>query len=177
MSRRRPTVGEHNAMAVYLSSCGAHDLAISELKKARRLVPFSPVIHYNFGAAYFGKKKLDQALSALKVALDLDPQYLKAHLLLGFVLEAQGLYEDSHRELTWVIERDPLSRSGQEAKAALVNLQSKSHGAPQSPRPAGEPRRAKTRRKGSARIEDPPQAGGSSRSPHVIGRSSMKTKS
>lgn len=125
MGRRRPTVGEHNAMAVYLSSRGAHDLAISELKKARRLAPLSPVIHYNFGAAYFGKKKLDLALSALKVALDLDPQHLKAHLLLGFVLEAQGLYEDSHRELTWVIERDPSGRSGQEAKDALVNLESK----------------------------------------------------
>lgn len=85
----------------------------------------SPVIHYNLGAAYFGKKKLDQALSALKVALDLDPQHLKAHLLLGFVLEAQGLYEDSHRELTWVIERDPSGRSGQEAKGALVHVESK----------------------------------------------------
>jgi tetratricopeptide (TPR) repeat protein len=176
MGRRRPTVGEHNAMAVYLSSRGAYDLAISELKKARRLAPSSPVIHYNLGAAYFGKKELDQALSALKVALELEPHYIKAHLLLGFILEVQGLYEDSHRELTWVIERDPLSRSGQEAKAALINLQSKSHGAPQSPRPAGEPRRAKTRRKGSARIEEPPQAGGSSRSPHGKGKSSMKTK-
>lgn len=177
MGRRRPTVGEHNAMAVYLSSRGAHDLAITELEKARRLAPLSPVIHYNLGAAYFGKKKLDQALSAVKVALDLDPQHLKAHLLLGFVLEAQGLYQESQRELKWVLEHHPLSRSGQEAKAALVNLQSKSHGAPQSPRPAGEPRRAKTRRKGSARIEEPPQAGGSSRSPHGKGKSSMKTKS
>ena len=125
MGRRRPTVGEHNAMAVYLSSRGAHDLAISELKKARRLAPLSPVIHYNLGAAYFGKKKLDQALSALKVALDLDPQHLKAHLLLGFVLEAQGLYQESQRELTWVIERDPSGRSGQEAKGALVHVESK----------------------------------------------------
>jgi len=177
MGRRRPTVGEHNALAVYLSGREAYDLAISELKKARRLAPLSPVIHYNLGAAYFGKKKLDQALSAVKVALDLDPQHLKAHLLLGFVLEAQGLYQESQRELKWVLEQHPLSSSGQEAKAALVNLQSKSHGAPQSPRPAGEPRRAKTRRKGSARIQDPPQTRGSSRSPHGIGRSSMKTKS
>ena len=177
MGRRRPTVGEHNALAVYLSGREAYDLAISELKKARRLAPLSPVIHYNLGAAYFGKKKLDQALSALKVALELEPHYIKAHLLLGFILEVQGLYEDSHRELTWVIERDPLSTSGRQAKAALVNLQSKSHGAPQSPRPAGEHRRAKTRRKGPAPIEEPLQAGGSSKSPHGKGKSSMKTKS
>ena len=177
MGRRRPTVGEHNALAVYLSGREAYDLAISELKKARRLAPLSPVIHYNLGAAYFGKKKLDQALSALKVALDLDPQHLKAHLLLGFILEAKGLHEESRRAFEWVVERDPSGRSGQEAKAALVNLESKSHGAPQSPRPAGEARRATTRRKGSARIEEPPQAGGSSRSPDGKGKSSMKTKS
>ena len=177
MGRRRPTVGEHNALAVYLSGREAYDLAISELKKARRLAPLSPVIHYNLGAAYFGKKKLDQALSALKVALDLDPQHLKAHLLLGFILEAKGLHEESRRAFEWVVERDPSGRSGQEAKAALVNLESKSHGAPQSPRPAGEHRRAKTRRKGSARIEEPPQAGGYSRSPRGKGKSSIKTKS
>lgn len=112
-------------MAVYLSSRGAYDLAISELKKAKRLVPFSPVIHYNLGAAYFGKKELDQALSALKAALDLDPQHLKAHLLLGFVLEAQGLHEESQRAFQWVVERDPSGRSGQEAKGALVGLESK----------------------------------------------------
>ena len=133
MGRRRSTASEHNIMGVYFHSREAYDLALIELEKARRLAPQSPVIHYNLGAAYFGKKDLDRCLAALKVALDLDPQHLKAHLLFSFVLEAQGLYEDSHRELTWVIERDPLSTSGRQAKEALVNLQSKSHGAPQSP--------------------------------------------
>jgi tetratricopeptide (TPR) repeat protein len=164
-------------MGVFLHSREAYDLAIIELKKARQLAPKSPVIQYNLGAAYFGKKDLDQSLAALKATLELDPNHLKAHLLLAFVLEAKGLYEESRRSFQWVARRDPTGRSGREAKQALVNLQSKSHGAPQSPRPAGEARRAKTRRKGSARIEDPPQAGGSSRSPHGIGRSSMKTKS
>jgi len=125
MGRRRPTVGEHNAMGVYLNSRGAYDLAISELKKARRKAPLSPVIHYNLGAAYFGKKELDQALSALRKALDLDPQHLNAHLLLGLVLEAKGLYDEGQRELEWVVEQDPLGRSGQEARDALVNLESK----------------------------------------------------
>lgn len=125
MSRRRPTVSEHNTIGVYLNSRGAYDLAILELKKARRLAPFSPVIHYNLGAAYFGKKELDQALSAVKVALDLEPQYIKARLLLGFILEAKGLYEESQRELKWVVDRDPLSRSGQEARNALLSLEPK----------------------------------------------------
>jgi len=177
MGRRRPTVGEHNAMAVYLSGREAYDLAISELKKARRLAPLSPVIHYNLGAAYFGKRDLDRSLSAVKASLDLEPEHVRARLLLGFILEAKGLHEESRRAFEWVVERDPSGRSGQEAKAGLVGLESKSHGAPQSPRPAGEHRRAKTRRKGSARIEEPPQAGGSSRSPDGKGKSSMKTKS
>lgn len=125
MGRRRPTIGEHNAMGVYLNSRGAYNLAISELKKARRMAPLSPVIHYNLAAAYFGKKELDQALSSLKAALDLDPQYIKGRLLLGFILEAKESYEQSQRELKWVVEQDPLSRSGQEARNALVNLESK----------------------------------------------------
>lgn len=133
MGRRRPTVDEHNAMAVYLSSRGAYDLAISELRKARRLAPLSPVIHYNLGAAYFGKRDLDRSLSALKAALVLEPEHVRAHLLLGFILEAKGLHEESRRAFQWVVERDPWGRSGQEANEALINLQSKSHGAAQSP--------------------------------------------
>ncbi len=125
MSRRRPTADERNAIGVYLSGRGAHDLAISELKKARRLAPGSPTVHYNLAAAYFGKRDFDQAFSALKVALDRDPQHLNAHLLLGLVLEAKGLYDESRRELQWVVEQDPVSRSGQEAKEALVNLESR----------------------------------------------------
>lgn len=136
MGRRRPTVGEHNAMGVYLNSRGAYDLAISELRKARRMAPLSPVIHYNLGAAYFGKKELDQALSALKTALDLEPEYIKARLLLGLILEAKGSYEESQRELRWVVEHDPYGRSGQEAKDALVNLGSKIS-APQGETPTG----------------------------------------
>ena len=125
MGRRGPTVSERNAMAVYLNGRGAHDLAISELKKARRLAPRSPVIHYNLGAAYFGKRDLDRSLSAVKVSLDLEPEHVRARLLLGFILEAKGLYEESQRELKWVLEPHPLSRSGQEAKEALVGLESK----------------------------------------------------
>jgi len=124
MGRRRPTATEHNTLGAYLSSREAYDLAISELKKARRLAPLSPVIHYNLGAAYFRKKELDQALFALKAALDLEPHHIKSHLLLGLVLEAKGLYGESRRELTWVVEHDPLSRSGQEAKDALLHLES-----------------------------------------------------
>ena len=125
MGSRRPTVGEHNVMGVYLNSRGAYDLAISELQKARKMAPLSPVLHYNLGAAYFGKKELDQALSAVKAALDLQPQYIKARLLLGFILEAKGLYQESQRELALVVEQDPLGRSGQEARDALVNQRSK----------------------------------------------------
>jgi tetratricopeptide (TPR) repeat protein len=125
MVSRRPTVSEHNAMGVYLSSIGAHDLAISELEKARRLAPLSPVIHFNLGAAYLGKKDFDQALSALKAALDLEPQYIKARLLLGFILEAKELYEESRQELKWVVEQDPSGRCGEQAKDALVVLESK----------------------------------------------------
>lgn len=133
MGRRRPTASEHNIMGVFLHSREAYDLAILELKKARQLAPESPVIHYNLGAAYFGKKDLDQSLAALKATLELDPNHLKAHLLLAFVLEAMRLYEESRRTLKWVVERDPWGRSGQEANEALINLQSKSHGAAQSP--------------------------------------------
>jgi tetratricopeptide (TPR) repeat protein len=133
VSRGRPTVSERNAMAVYLNSRGAHDLAISELKKAKRLAPQSPVIHYNLAAAYFGKRDLDRSLSALKTALELEPEHVMAHLLLGFILEAKGLHEESRRAFEWVVERDPSSRSGQEAKEALVSLGSKSHGSAQSP--------------------------------------------
>jgi len=125
MRRRSPTVGEHNALGVYLNSRGAYDLAISELKKARQMAPFSPVVHYNLGAAHFGKKELDHALSAVKAALDLEPHYVKARLLFGLILEAKGLYEQSQRELKWVVEQDPLGRSGREARDALVNLESK----------------------------------------------------
>ena len=125
MGRRRPTFSDHNTMGVYLNSRGAYDLALSELKKARRMAPMSPVVHYNLGAAYFGKKELDQALSAVKAALELEPQYIKARLLLGFILEAQGSYEQSERELKWIVEQDPLGRSGHEARNALVNLESK----------------------------------------------------
>ena len=125
MVSRRPTVSEHNAIGVYLSSIGAHDLAISELEKARRLAPLSPVIHFNLGAAYFGKGDLDQSLAALRTALDLNPLHLNAHLLLGLVLEAKGSHEEGRRELKWVVEQDPSSRSGKEARDALVVLESK----------------------------------------------------
>jgi tetratricopeptide (TPR) repeat protein len=125
MGRGRPTVSERNAIGVYLNSRGAYDLAISVLKKARRMAPLSAVIHYNLGAAYFGKKELNQALSSLEAALVLEPQYMKARLLRGLILEAKGLYEESQRELRRVVEQDPLGKIGQEAKTAITILEPK----------------------------------------------------
>ncbi|MDE2180054.1 MAG: hypothetical protein KGJ40_04290 [candidate division NC10 bacterium] len=134
MSRRRPTFGEYNAMGVYLNSRGAYDLAIGELKKARQIAPLSPFVHYNLAAACFEKRDLDQAFSAVQAALDLQPYYIKARLLLGLILKTKGLFEESRRELTWVVEQDPSGRSGRDAREALVDLESKMarrHGGPQ----------------------------------------------
>jgi tetratricopeptide (TPR) repeat protein len=89
------------------------------------MAPLSPVIHYNLAAVYFEKRELDQALSAVKVALHLEPQYIAARLLLGRILEAKGLYEESLRELKWVVEQDPMGRIGRDARDALVNLAGK----------------------------------------------------
>lgn len=88
--RRQPTAWDHNALGAHFYQVGAYDLAMTELREATRLLPDHPSFQYNLACVYHVLHREAEAIAALRQALALDPSHIKARLLLGQLLVAQG---------------------------------------------------------------------------------------
>lgn len=64
-------------------------------EKLRDLVPGIAEVHGQLGLIYFQERKFDQAVSALRKALQLDPQLPRAGTLLALSLSELGRYEEA----------------------------------------------------------------------------------
>ncbi len=65
--------------------------------------------HYKSGAGYFENHQVPLAIRELHIALDKDPNHVKAHYLLGFIYMGRRQYTKSVQHFKRVIELEPTS--------------------------------------------------------------------
>ncbi len=73
--------------------------AISEKLRARELDPFSPMTNLNVGGIYYAQRQYDKALTELKKALEIFPDFWNLHMFLAYTLMMTGRFEESLAEV------------------------------------------------------------------------------
>ncbi len=81
----------HHWFAEFLSLEGRHEEAIGEAEHARELDPVSSIINTWVGSRYFFAHKYDTAMDVSRGAVDMDPNFVPAHLVLGQAYEQSGM--------------------------------------------------------------------------------------
>ena len=89
------TLEHYSAEGKNALEAGDYGKAESAFEKLRDLVPGIAEVHGQLGLIYFQERKFDQAVSALRKALQLDPQLPRAGSLLALSLSELGRYEEA----------------------------------------------------------------------------------
>jgi len=89
----------HQWYGEYLVSLGQIDEGLKELWKARDLDPLSLIINTNLGLYCYWARRYDLAIEQLKRAIELEPNFFRAHLHLGMVYERMLMYREAVAEL------------------------------------------------------------------------------
>jgi tetratricopeptide (TPR) repeat protein len=87
------------------------DEAVFEARRAQQVDPASPFVNTWAGAAYFFAGRVDEAMASWQKALELDPGYADASLVLARTLLTQGHHEQAIAELRKAVifnEKQPL---------------------------------------------------------------------
>jgi Tfp pilus assembly protein PilF len=85
--------------AEFLSLAGRHGEAIAESERARELDPLSNIINTWVGSRYFFARQYDRAIEQYGNAMQMDPNFVPVHLVLGHALEQEHRYPEAILEL------------------------------------------------------------------------------
>jgi len=85
----------HSWYGMYLASLERRDEALAEMKLAAELDPFSLIIGSLRGWVFYLMRQYDLAYEHARKTDDLDPNFARAHWVLGLVYEQTGKYEDA----------------------------------------------------------------------------------
>jgi adenylate cyclase len=97
-----------NSYANSLNWAGRPEEAIPLFQKAIRLNPFGPsYLYLNLGIAFMKTGRLEEAVSALKKAIQFTPDYIIAHLGLAATYSMMGREKEARAEAEEVIRIDP----------------------------------------------------------------------
>src|SRR5262249_31303674 len=94
----------HNWYAYYLAGLGRPDEALAEAKRALDLDPASPGANQGLGLQLYYARRLDEAFEQFGKALEMD--YQDAHVGLGLVYAAKGMYREALLEFEKYSELD-----------------------------------------------------------------------
>jgi adenylate cyclase len=104
--------------------------ALAAMKQAAQIDPVSPSIQTSLAWGFYLLRQYDQAVAQCNRVLELYPEFVPAHQLLGIIYGQMELNQKSMAELTWAerLEKDDditpvlidleLARSGQRSEAA-----------------------------------------------------------
>lgn len=94
----------HSALAISQSARGAHGRAIENLEVAVSLNPHYADLHYHLGGAHLEQNNPVLAAESLRRALEINPGYARAKLLLGIALyligDRVGGFHRAHEAVT-----------------------------------------------------------------------------
>ena len=88
--------------AEFLSAMGRHEEAITEIKRAQQLGPFSLIVNTALAGAYYFARQDDQALAQCQRVIDLDPNFAQIYEWLQRAYEHKGMSREAlaaHRKL------------------------------------------------------------------------------
>ncbi len=88
----------HQWYAWYLTAMGRVDEAFAENNRAQELDPLSVVINTQMGSILYLTRHYDQAIDRCRKSLNMDPNFVQAHYILGRAYEEKGMYEEALRE-------------------------------------------------------------------------------
>ena len=83
----------------YLACMGRHAEALAFAERARRVDPVSPDVQMNVGVVLYFARRYDEAVVAITEALELDPDFGPAHVMLGRIYVAGGMSNRAVQEL------------------------------------------------------------------------------
>ncbi|MDQ5827699.1 MAG: tetratricopeptide repeat protein [Chloroflexota bacterium] len=107
-------VDPYHGRIEFYEDAGEYDLAIADYTTLLEIDPGNAAtIYYYRGHAYFAKSNagdcsasVDKAIADFKQAIELDPDYLDAHLSLGDVSKCKGDYSQALKSYARVLEID-----------------------------------------------------------------------
>ena len=113
----------HHWYAEFLAFQGRFDEALAESERARHLDPLSVIIAADRGAILYFARQYDRAIEQFRAVLDMEPNFSRAHVIVGAYVE-KGRFADAlaHIETwrriedspwVWATEVCVYSRSGQ----------------------------------------------------------------
>jgi tetratricopeptide (TPR) repeat protein len=88
----------HHWYTAYLSAMGRLEEAIAEMKRAQMLDPLSLIINTALGQTFYFARQYDLAMEHLAKTLEMDPNFVHAHILLGKVYVQKATYENAIAE-------------------------------------------------------------------------------
>jgi eukaryotic-like serine/threonine-protein kinase len=89
----------HQWYAYYLVSLGRSEEALAETRLARTLDPLSRIINTGEGDVLYYSRRYKDAIAQLRRTLDLDPDFVMAHVTLGLAYLAKGMHAEAVAEL------------------------------------------------------------------------------
>ena len=84
--------------AHYFLAMNQPDQALSEIKRARALDPFSLSINLEVGWCLYHARRYDEAIEQYRATIDMNPSFSLAHSALGMAYEAKGSYPEAIAE-------------------------------------------------------------------------------
>lgn len=97
----------HQWYAELLSQLGRHEEALSEIKLAQQLDPFSLIINVVRGDALRGAGQYDLAIEQLNKTLEIDPNFAHAHFHLGMTYLRKEAFADAIAEFQKAVTLSP----------------------------------------------------------------------
>lgn len=94
----------HSWYGIYLGAMGRRDEAMAETRRAQQLDALSPIIGVQVCNLYMLKADLNSGIEECKKVLELDPNFPRAHDLLGWSYLKQGRKQEALAELQKAVE-------------------------------------------------------------------------
>jgi tetratricopeptide (TPR) repeat protein len=104
-----PTTDNAVVLGSWYASHKQFDCAVTTFRAAMKAEPRSAQLHYLAGLAFVDGNKLADALPELEKATQLDPEVLKPHLMLAFVLDQTGKRREAEEQWRRALAIDPRS--------------------------------------------------------------------
>jgi TolB-like protein/DNA-binding winged helix-turn-helix (wHTH) protein/Tfp pilus assembly protein PilF len=89
----------HQRYSLYLTAMGRSQESLAEIKRAHELDPLSLSINFSLAWRLYLARQYDQAIQQSRSTIDLDPNFVLAHLVLGQTYQQKGEFELAISEL------------------------------------------------------------------------------